>query len=149
MILNAREGRPLPIYGDGGNVRDWLYVVDHCSAIWRVLQAGTPGEVYNVGGNCERTNLQVVDSLCRIMDELFPGSPHAPHGALKVFVKDRPGHDLRYAIDAGKLKRELGWEPRATFEQGLRDTVLWYLDHLDWCAAVSAGSYQRERLGTA
>jgi dTDP-glucose 4,6-dehydratase len=149
MILNAREGRPLPIYGDGGNIRDWLYVVDHCSAIWRVLQAGTPGEVYNVGGNCERTNLQVVDALCEIMDDLFPRSPHAPHRGLKVFVKDRPGHDLRYAIDAGKLKRDLGWEPRATFEQGLRDTVLWYLDHIDWCATVSAGSYQRERLGTA
>jgi dTDP-glucose 4,6-dehydratase len=149
MILNAREGRPLPIYGDGGNIRDWLYVVDHCAAIWRVLQAGTRGEVYNVGGNCERTNLQVVDSLCEIMDELFPRSPHAPHRGLKVFVKDRPGHDLRYAIDAGKLTRELGWEPQATFEQGLRDTVRWYLDHLDWCAAVSAGSYQRERLGTA
>ena len=149
MILNARDGRPLPIYGDGGNVRDWLYVVDHCAAIWRVLQTGTPGEVYNVGGNCERTNLQVVDSLCEIMDELFPGSPHAPHRSLKVFVKDRPGHDLRYAIDAGKLKRELDWEPQATFQQGLRETVLWYLDHLDWCAAVSAGSYQRERLGTA
>ena len=148
MILNALEGKSLPIYGDGGNIRDWLYVVDHCAAIWRVLQAGTPGEVYNVGGNCELTNLQVVDALCSIMDELFPDSAHVPHNSLKVFVKDRPGHDLRYAIDAGKLKRELGWEPQATFETGLRETVLWYLDHLEWCREVAAESYQGERLGT-
>jgi dTDP-glucose 4,6-dehydratase len=148
MILNTLEGKPLPIYGDGGNIRDWLYVVDHCTAIWRVLQAGKPGEVYNVGGNCELTNLQVVDALCSIMDELFPDSAHVPHNSLKIFVKDRPGHDLRYAIDAGKLKRELGWEPQATFETGLRETVLWYLDHLDWCREVAAESYQGERLGT-
>ncbi|HBH34876.1 MAG TPA: dTDP-glucose 4,6-dehydratase [Gammaproteobacteria bacterium] len=147
MILNALEGKPLPIYGDGGNIRDWLYVVDHCAAIWRVLQAGKPGEVYNVGGNCELTNLQVVDALCSIMDELFPDSAHVPHNSLKVFVQDRPGHDLRYAIDASKLKRELGWEPRATFETGLRETVLWYLDHLEWCREVAAESYQGERLG--
>ena len=148
MILNALEGKPLPIYGDGGNIRDWLYVVDHCAAIWRVLQAGKPGEVYNVGGNCELTNLQVVDALCNIMDELFPEAAHVPHNSLKIFVKDRPGHDLRYAIDAGKLKRELGWEPQATFETGLRETVLWYLDHLEWCREVAAESYQGERLGT-
>ncbi|MBG7602210.1 MAG: dTDP-glucose 4,6-dehydratase [Gammaproteobacteria bacterium] len=148
MILNALEGKPLPIYGDGGNIRDWLYVVDHCAAIWRVLQAGKPGEVYNVGGNCELTNLQVVDALCSIMDELFPDSTHVPYNSLKIFVKDRPGHDLRYAIDAGKLKRELGWEPQATFETGLRETVLWYLDHLEWCREVAAESYQGERLGT-
>jgi len=148
MILNALEGKPLPIYGDGGNIRDWLYVVDHCAAIWRVLQAGKPGEVYNVGGNCELTNLQVVDALCNIMDELFPDSAHVPHSSLKVFVKDRPGHDLRYAIDAGKLKRELGWEPQATFDTGLRETVLWYLDHLEWCREVAAETYQGERLGT-
>ncbi len=148
MILNALEGQPLPIYGDGGNIRDWLYVVDHCAAIWEVLQAGKPGEVYNVGGNCELTNLQVVDALCNIMDELFPDSAHVPHKSLKIFVKDRPGHDLRYAIDASKLKRELGWEPQATFETGLKETVLWYLDHLDWCREVAAESYQGERLGT-
>ncbi len=148
MILNALEGKPLPIYGDGGNIRDWLYVVDHCAAIWRVLQTGKPGEVYNVGGNCELTNMQVVDALCNIMDELFPDSAHVPHNSLKIFVKDRPGHDLRYAIDAGKLKRELGWEPQATFETGLRETVLWYLDHLEWCREVAAESYQGERLGT-
>jgi len=148
MILNALEGKPLPIYGDGGNIRDWLYVVDHCAAIWRVLQAGKPGEVYNVGGNCELTNLQVVDALCSIMDELFPDSAHVPHNSLKIFVKDRPGHDLRYAINAGKLKRELGWEPQATFETGLRETVLWYLENLEWCRDVAAESYQGERLGT-
>lgn len=148
MILNALEGKPLPIYGDGGNIRDWLYVVDHCAAIWRVLQAGKPGEVYNVGGNCELTNLQVVDALCTIMDELFPDSAHAPHNSLKIFVKDRPGHDLRYAIDASKLKRELSWEPQATFETGLKETVRWYLDHLEWCREVAAESYQGERLGT-
>ena len=149
MTLNALDGKPLPIYGDGSNVRDWLYVVDHCQAILRVLEAGTPGEVYNVGGNCERTNLQIVDTLCAVMDELFPDSPNVPHDKLKVFVDDRPGHDKRYAIDASKLKRELDWEPQATFETGLRDTIRWYLDHLDWCAAVTEGKYGRERLGTA
>jgi dTDP-glucose 4,6-dehydratase len=149
MTLNALDGKPLPIYGDGSNVRDWLYVIDHCHAIWRVLEAGRPGEVYNVGGNCERTNLQIVDTLCAIMDELFPDSPYVPHDRLKIFVEDRPGHDQRYAIDAGKLKRELDWEPQATFETGLRDTIRWYLDHLDWCAAVTEGKYGRERLGTA
>jgi dTDP-glucose 4,6-dehydratase len=149
MTLNALDGKPLPIYGDGSNVRDWLYVVDHCQAIWRVLEAGTPGEVYNVGGNCERTNLQIVDTLCSIMDEFFPDSPSVPHDKLKVFVDDRPGHDQRYAIDASKLKRELDWEPQATFEAGLRNTIRWYLDNLDWCAAVTQGKYGRERLGTA
>jgi dTDP-glucose 4,6-dehydratase len=149
MTLNALDGKPLPIYGDGSNVRDWLYVIDHCQAIWRVLEAGEPGEVYNVGGNCERTNLQIVDTLCAIMDEFFPDSPNVPHEKLKVFVDDRPGHDKRYAIDASKLKRELDWEPQATFETGLRDTIRWYLDNLDWCAAVTEGKYGRERLGTA
>jgi dTDP-glucose 4,6-dehydratase len=149
MTLNALDGKPLPIYGDGSNVRDWLYVVDHCQAIWRVLEAGTPGEVYNVGGNCERANLQIVDTLCSIMDEFFPDSPNVPHDKLKVFVDDRPGHDQRYAIDASKLKRELDWEPQATFETSLHDTIRWYLDHLDWCATVTEGKYGRERLGTA
>jgi dTDP-glucose 4,6-dehydratase len=148
MTLNALDGNPLPIYGDGSNVRDWLYVHDHCSAIWRVLEAGTPGEVYNVGGNCERTNLQIVDTLCGIMDEFFPDSPNVPHSSLKVFVDDRPGHDQRYAIDASKLKRELDWEPQATFETGLRETIRWYLDNLDWCSAVTEGKYGGERLGT-
>jgi dTDP-glucose 4,6-dehydratase len=147
MILKAQRGEPLPIYGDGGNIRDWLYVTDHCRAIWRVLEAGTPGEVYNVGGNSERTNLQVVDTLCALLDELLPESPHRPHTALKRFVTDRPGHDRRYAIDAGKLERDLGWTPLETFETGLRRTVQWYLDNPAWCARVTDGSYRGERLG--
>jgi dTDP-glucose 4,6-dehydratase len=149
MIQKAQRGEPLPIYGDGGNVRDWLYVTDHCRAILRVLQAGTPGEVYNVGGDSERTNLQVVDTLCTLLDELLPASPHCPHAGLKSFVTDRPGHDRRYAIDAGKLQRELGWAPQETFETGLRRTVEWYLGHADWCGRVLEGIYRGERLGTA
>jgi dTDP-glucose 4,6-dehydratase len=147
FIQNALSGKPLPIYGDGANVRDWLYVEDHCRAIWRVLEAGRPGEVYNVGGNSERTNLQVVDTLCATLDELLPDSPHVPHAGLKTFVPDRPGHDRRYAIDAGKLTRELGWQPRETFDSGLRRTVRWYLEHQAWCGRVLDGSYQGQRLG--
>ncbi len=146
-ILKARRGESLPIYGDGGNIRDWLYVTDHCRAILSVLQAGTPGEVYNVGGNSERTNLQVVDTLCELLDELLPDSPHRPHARLKTFVADRPGHDRRYAIDASKLKRELGWEPRESFETGMRRTVGWYLENSAWCRRVTDGSYRGERLG--
>ncbi len=149
MIHKARAGEPLPIYGDGGNVRDWLYVTDHCRAIWRVLEAGTPGEVYNVGGNSERTNLEVVDTLCALLDELLPDSPHRPHAGLKAFVKDRPGHDRRYAIDASKLMGELGWEPLETFESGMRRTVQWYLDNPEWVRRVTDGSYRGERLGGA
>ncbi|WP_295387063.1 dTDP-glucose 4,6-dehydratase [uncultured Thiodictyon sp.] len=149
MIQKALRGEPLPIYGDGGNVRDWLYVTDHCRAILRVLAAGTPGEVYNVGGDAERTNLQVVDILCSLLDELVPDSPHRPHVALKSFVTDRPGHDRRYAIDAGKLRRELGWVPQETFESGMRRTVQWYLEHADWCGRVLDGTYRGERLGTS
>lgn len=147
MILKAQRGEPLPIYGDGGNVRDWLYVMDHCRAIWQVLQAGTPGEIYNVGGNSERTNLEVVDVLCALLDELLPDSPHRPHVELKRFVADRPGHDRRYAIDASKLERELGWTPQETFESGMRRTVAWYLNNPDWCQRVTDGSYLGERLG--
>lgn len=147
MILNAIGGKPLPIYGDGGNIRDWLYVEDHCRAIWRVLEAGAPGEVYNVGGNSEKTNLEVVDALCAILDELLPDSSHRPHAQLKSFVTDRPGHDRRYAIDASKIKRELDWEPRETFDSGLRSTVQWYLDNPAWCGRVMDGSYRGERLG--
>ncbi|AFL75554.1 dTDP-glucose 4,6-dehydratase [Thiocystis violascens] len=147
MILKAQRGEPLPIYGDGGNIRDWLFVLDHCRAIWRVLEAGTPGEVYNVGGNSERTNLEVVDILCELLDELLPGAPSRPHVQLKSFVADRPGHDRRYAIDASKLKRELGWQPAETFESGMRRTVAWYLDNPDWCGRVMDGSYRGERLG--
>ncbi|MBK1722495.1 dTDP-glucose 4,6-dehydratase [Thiocystis violacea] len=149
MILKAQRGEPLPIYGDGGNIRDWLYVMDHCRAIWRVLEAGAPGEVYNVGGNSERTNLEVVDTLCALLDELLPDALHRPHTELKSFVPDRPGHDRRYAIDATKLKRELGWEPRETFESGMRRTVTWYLENPAWCQRVMDGSYLGERLGAA
>lgn len=149
MILKAQRGEALPIYGDGGNVRDWLYVTDHCRAIARVLEAGTPGEVYNVGGNSERTNLEVVDTLCTLLDELLPDAPHRPHVSLKSFVPDRPGHDRRYAIDASKLKRELGWEPRETFESGMRRTVAWYLGHPEWCQRVTDGRYRGERLGAS
>ena len=149
MILKAQRGESLPIYGDGGNIRDWLYVADHCRAIWRVLEGGTPGEVYNVGGNSERTNLQVVDTLCSLLDELLPQSPYRPHSSLKTFVADRPGHDRRYAIDASKLRRELGWEPRETFETGMRRTLQWYLDNPQWCSRVMDGSYRGERLGSA
>jgi dTDP-glucose 4,6-dehydratase len=149
MILSALEGRPLPIYGDGLNVRDWLYVEDHCRAIWRVLEAGTPGEVYNVGGDSERTNLEVVDALCVVLDELRGDSPHRPHARLRTFVPDRPGHDRRYAIDASKIRGELGWRPRESFESGLRRTVSWYMDNAQWCRRVQDGSYRGQRLGLA
>ncbi|QGU33556.1 dTDP-glucose 4,6-dehydratase [Thermochromatium tepidum] len=147
MILKAQAGEPLPIYGDGGNVRDWLFVGDHCRALARVLETGTPGEVYNIGGNSERTNLEVVDTLCALLDERLPDSPYRPHAQLKTFVPDRPGHDRRYAIDAGKIRRELGWEPTETFESGLARTVDWYLTHRDWCRQVMEGRYRGERLG--
>ncbi len=147
MILNALSGKPLPIYGTGGNVRDWLYVEDHCHAIWRVLGAGTPGETYNVGGNSERTNLEVTDTLCMLLDELLPDAPSRPHRQLLTFVDDRPAHDWRYAIDAAKIRTELGWQPEETFESGLRATVQWYLENTAWCDVVKSGSYGGERLG--
>ena len=147
MILNALAGEALPIYGTGGNIRDWLFVEDHCRAIWQVVNQGRPGEMYNVGGNSERTNLQVVDTLCALLDELVPDSPHRPHAQLKTFVADRPGHDWRYAIDASKIREQLGWQPLESFESGMRRTVQWYLDHLDWCEAVKAETYQGQRLG--
>ncbi|HUT12958.1 MAG TPA: dTDP-glucose 4,6-dehydratase [Thermoguttaceae bacterium] len=147
MILNALEGKPLPIYGDGSNVRDWLFVEDHCRAIRRVLQSGRCGEVYNIGGNCERTNLEVVQAICRAVDELRPDLPHAPCSSLITFVKDRPGHDLRYAIDTTKIQQELGWQPQHDFESGLRQTVQWYLDNPAWVQRITSGVYRRERLG--
>ena len=148
MIHHARAGKPLPIYGTGSNIRDWLYVEDHCRAIARVLEAGVPGEVYNIGGNNEKTNLDVVHTLCDLLDELAPRAEGGSYRAQITFVKDRPGHDLRYAIDAGKIERTLGWTPVETFETGLRKTVQWYLDHEDWCQRVMDGSYRGERLGT-
>jgi dTDP-glucose 4,6-dehydratase len=145
MILNAIDGRPLPIYGDGGNVRDWLHVEDHCAGILLALEKGRCGEKYNIGGGNERTNLEIVDRICDAVDGLQPAS--TSRRALKTFVPDRPGHDRRYAIDATKIRRELGWAPRHTFEEGLRETVRWYLEHRDWCEQVQAGRYDRERLG--
>jgi dTDP-glucose 4,6-dehydratase len=142
VIHNALAGKPLPIYGDGSNVRDWLYVGDHCSAIRRVLEGGRVGEVYNIGGCNEKTNLDVVNTLCAILDELHPGSPVTPHASLITFVRDRPGHDRRYAIDAGKIERELGWTPAETFETGIRKTVAWYLANQDWVAHVTSGEYR-------
>ena len=145
MVLNAIDRRPLPIYGDGANVRDWLHVEDHCAGLLLVLEKGRPGEKYNVGGGNERTNLEIVDLICDTVDALRPGP--TSRRALKTFVPDRPGHDRRYAIDAAKIRRELGWVPKHTFETGLRDTVQWYLDHRDWCEQVQAGRYDRQRLG--
>lgn len=147
MILNALEGRPLPVYGDGGNVRDWLYVEDHVAALLRALEAGRPGGTYNVGGRSERTNLQVVEAICDAVDALRPGLPHAPCRSLIRFVADRPGHDRRYAIDAGKIGRELSWRPRQDFASGLARTVRWYLDNPGWVGRVTSGRYRRERLG--
>ena len=145
MILNAIDGRPLPIYGDGGNVRDWLHVEDHCEGLLLVLAKGRVGEKYNVGGGNERTNLDVVDRICDIVDELKP--ERESRRRLKTFVPDRPGHDRRYGIDAAKIRRELGWTARHSFDRGLRDTVRWYLEHRDWCERVQAGRYHRQRLG--
>jgi len=140
ITLNALNGKPLPVYGDGLNIRDWLYVGDHCSALRAVLERGRIGETYNVGGNSEKTNLDVVKTLCRIIDELRPAA--APRESLLTFVKDRPGHDRRYALDAGKLARELGWQPQERFESGMRKTVAWYLDNPQWIERVVSGEYR-------
>jgi dTDP-glucose 4,6-dehydratase len=142
VILNALKGEPLPIYGDGKNVRDWLFVGDHCAAIRRVLHDGRPGETYNIGGRSEQRNLEVVRTICAILDELCPNSPSKPHANLIRFVKDRLGHDRRYAIDPQKIERELGWKPQETFESGIRKTVAWYLDNQPWVQDVTSGSYR-------
>ena len=146
-ILNALEGKPLPIYGRGQNVRDWLFVADHARALRTVLAGGRVGETYNIGGHIERTNLEVVRAICSLLDELVPGSTNVPHEGLITYVRDRPGHDARYAIDAAKIEAELGWAPRETFETGLRQTVQWYLDNPGWSARVRSGAYRGERLG--
>ncbi|MDH5762163.1 MAG: dTDP-glucose 4,6-dehydratase [Nitrospinota bacterium] len=147
VIQKALTGEKLPVYGDGMQVRDWLYVEDHCRAILRVLEAGQVGEVYNIGGHNEMANLDVVKTICGLLDEMVPDSPHKPHESLISFVKDRPGHDRRYAIDAGKLQRELGWKPEETFKSGIRKTVRWYLDQREWVQRVTSGEYRGERLG--
>jgi dTDP-glucose 4,6-dehydratase len=147
MILNAVEGKALPVYGTGKNVRDWLYVEDHCRALRLVLASGQCGEVYNIGGNCEHENLDVVQMVCDLVDELCPQLPHRPCRSLIRFVEDRPGHDLRYAMDATKIETMLGWKPLETFQSGLRRTVRWYIDNASWVERVQSGKYRRERLG--
>ncbi len=146
-IRNAVAGKPLPVYGKGDNIRDWLFVEDHARALRLVLDKGKPGETYNIGGRSERRNLQVVENLCALLDELSPNSPVVPHSKLITFVKDRPGHDQRYAIDSTKIEYELGWRAREQFETGLIKTVEWYLTHVDWCDRIASGAYQGQRLG--
>ncbi|MGB7597453.1 MAG: dTDP-glucose 4,6-dehydratase [Gallionella sp.] len=143
MIVNALAGKPLPVYGDGQQVRDWLYVKDHCSAIRRVLEAGRAGEVYNIGGRNEKANLDIVHTVCALLDELRPRADGKSYREQIAFVTDRPGHDRRYAIDARKIERELGWKPMETFETGIRKTVQWYLDNQDWVSNVQSGSYRQ------
>ena len=147
VILNALEGKPLPIYGKGNQIRDWLYVEDHAKALYRVVTEGIVGETYNIGGHNEKQNIEVVKTICSILDDLRPRQNNVSYESLITFVEDRPGHDLRYAIDASKIGNELGWKPEETFETGIRKTVEWYLNNLDWCHRVQDGSYQRERLG--
>ena len=156
VILNAVEGRPLPIYGDGLNVRDWVYVEDHCAGVWLALTRGRPGERYNIGGMNERTNLAIVDTICAALEARLPAAENdalrargcRSYAELKTFVEDRPGHDRRYAIDASHIRRELGWKPAHTFDEAIGKTVSWYLDHRGWCETVQP-RYGRERLGTA
>ncbi len=149
VIAKALAGEPLPVYGDGRQVRDWLFVADHCEAIRTVLAKGRPGETYNVGGNSERENIEVVKTICALLDQRRPRADGRPRASQISFVADRPGHDRRYAIDASKLKNALGWEPKHTFEQGIATTVDWYLQHQDWVNRVLDGSYRLERIGTA
>ena len=147
MILNAQEGMRLPVYGDGTHVRDWLYVTDHCEALWTILQNAEPGNTYNIGADSEKTNLEVVETICDTIDELLPGTGRAPSRSLIEFVTDRPGHDHRYAMDATRLKSELGWHPRTSFAEGIRQTVTWYLENQAWVAGAMTKGYHRERLG--
>ena len=147
-ILKALHGEPIPVYGKGDNIRDWLYVEDHARALFAILSKARAGETYNIGGNAERTNLDVVQSICRLLDEMLPDSPHRPHQRLITFVADRPGHDRRYAMDTAKIRRELGWEPRENFDSGLRKTVSWYLAHRWWWGPIWPQRYRGERLGT-
>lgn len=149
MILHALDGKELPVYGKGLQVRDWLYVEDHARALCLVAEKGTPGETYNIGGHNEKRNIDVVNTICALLDELSPRRDGKSYAEQIVYVKDRPGHDMRYAIDAGKIARELDWKPLETFDSGIRKTVQWYLEHKDdWCARVLSGEYKMERLGT-
>ena len=147
VILNALDGKALPIYGKGNQIRDWLYVEDHARALYKVVTEGKIGETYNIGGHNEKQNIEVVKTICHILDELQPQENGQPYESLITFVKDRPGHDLRYAIDASKIANELNWTPTETFDSGIRKTVEWYLNNMEWCSRVQDGSYQRERLG--
>lgn len=147
VILNALDGKNLPIYGKGDQIRDWLYVEDHARALYKVVTEGVVDETYNIGGHNEKQNIEVVKTICSILDELQPQANGQPYESLITFVKDRPGHDMRYAIDASKIDSELSWTPEESFESGIRKTVIWYLDNLEWCRRVQDGSYQRERLG--
>lgn len=149
VILNALDGKPLPVYGDGKQIRDWLFVDDHARALLTVVEKGQVGETYNIGGHNEKENIYVVRSICNMLEDLQPNKPNgiARYEELITYVKDRPGHDLRYAIDAGKIASDLGWTPQETFETGLRKTVQWYMDNMAWCRHVQDGSYRRERLG--
>ncbi|EPF69385.1 dTDP-glucose 4,6-dehydratase [Acinetobacter rudis] len=147
VILNALQGKALPIYGKGDQIRDWLFVEDHARALYSVVTQGKVGETYNIGGHNEKQNIEVVKNICQILDELRPRADGQSYAVLIEFVKDRPGHDLRYAIDATKIANELGWKPEETFETGIKKTVQWYLEHLDWCHRVQDGSYQGQRLG--
>ncbi len=147
VILKSLRGEAIPVYGDGGAIRDWLYVDDHVRAILAALEKGQLGETYNIGTNAEKTTVQMVEAITTLLDELLPGSKYKPHKSLMQFVKDRPGHDRRYAIDAGKIKQELGWMPQESFETGMRKTVQWYLENNDWCEHILNGAYQLERQG--
>lgn len=147
VILNALDMKPLPIYGNGDQIRDWLFVEDHARALYQVVTTGAVGQTYNIGGHNEKQNIEVVKTICNILDELKPQANGQKYESLIKFVEDRPGHDLRYAIDAGKIEKDLGWKPLETFETGIRKTVEWYLNNLDWSRRVQDGSYQRERLG--
>jgi dTDP-glucose 4,6-dehydratase len=145
VILKCLRGEPIPVYGKGENIRDWLYVTDHCAALRTVIERGVPGQTYNIGGNNERTNIELVRLLCSILDELAPGP--RPHAEQITFVTDRPGHDLRYAIDASKIATELAWQPQENPESGFRKTVQWYLDHREWWQNILSGEYQLKRIG--
>jgi dTDP-glucose 4,6-dehydratase len=147
VILNALEGKPLPVYGDGQQIRDWLYVEDHAAAIWLVLRHGRVSETYNIGGLNERPNLEIVRRICAILDQKSPRPDGKPYAEQITYVADRPGHDRRYAIDSTKLRRELGWQPKENFDTGIEKTVDWYLTHREWAAEITATRYARERLG--